>query len=53
MVGKDTCAAIKEFFASGKLLGEFNSTLISLIPKVKNPVKVTDFRPISCCNIVY
>ncbi|GKD24679.1 hypothetical protein Tco_1230893, partial [Tanacetum coccineum] len=27
------CAAIKEFFLTGKLLGEVNATLISLVPK--------------------
>ncbi|GJY18130.1 RNA-directed DNA polymerase, eukaryota, reverse transcriptase zinc-binding domain protein [Tanacetum coccineum] len=40
VVGKDVCSAVKEFFTSGKMLGELNTTLISLIPKCKNPVKV-------------
>nr|GFB54268.1 hypothetical protein [Tanacetum cinerariifolium] len=30
---QDVCAAIKEFFTSGKMLGELNATLISLIRK--------------------
>ncbi|GKB39949.1 RNA-directed DNA polymerase, eukaryota, reverse transcriptase zinc-binding domain protein [Tanacetum coccineum] len=37
----------------GKLLEEINATLITLIPKVANPTKVTEFRPISCCNVLY
>ncbi|GJV26153.1 reverse transcriptase domain-containing protein [Tanacetum coccineum] len=53
VVGKDTCSEIKELFVSGKLLSELNTTLISLVPKNKSSAKVTDYRPISCCNVVY
>ncbi|GKC25347.1 RNA-directed DNA polymerase, eukaryota, reverse transcriptase zinc-binding domain protein [Tanacetum coccineum] len=49
----DFCNAIKEFFRTGKLLGEVNATLITLVPKMQTPLKVTDFRPIACCNVVY
>ncbi|GJT04720.1 RNA-directed DNA polymerase, eukaryota, reverse transcriptase zinc-binding domain protein [Tanacetum coccineum] len=52
-IGGDICNAVKEFFKEGKLLGELNSTLITLVPKVSIPNKVTDFRPIACCNVVY
>ncbi|GJQ98465.1 RNA-directed DNA polymerase, eukaryota, reverse transcriptase zinc-binding domain protein [Tanacetum coccineum] len=52
-IGKDFCLAVKEFFPSAKMLGELNATLISLIPKCKIPLKVTDYRPIACCNVVY
>ncbi|GJT49418.1 RNA-directed DNA polymerase, eukaryota, reverse transcriptase zinc-binding domain protein [Tanacetum coccineum] len=44
---------VKEFFNSGKLLKDLNSTVISLILKTQNPLKVTDYRPIACCNVVY
>lgn len=34
-------------------MGELNNTIIALLPKVSSPNKVTDYRPISCCNVVY
>ncbi|GJU23245.1 RNA-directed DNA polymerase, eukaryota, reverse transcriptase zinc-binding domain protein [Tanacetum coccineum] len=53
IVGGDVCRAIKEFFSSGKMLGELNTTIISLVPKSKNPGKAADYRPIACCGVVY
>ncbi|GJU29253.1 trichome birefringence-like protein 3 [Tanacetum coccineum] len=35
------------------LLKEINHTFLALIPKVPTPLKVADFRPISCCNVIY
>ncbi|GJS30237.1 hypothetical protein Tco_0490857, partial [Tanacetum coccineum] len=34
VIGNDVCLAVKEFFNSGKILGEINATLIALIPKI-------------------
>ncbi|GKB88702.1 RNA-directed DNA polymerase, eukaryota, reverse transcriptase zinc-binding domain protein, partial [Tanacetum coccineum] len=53
IIGKDICKAVQEFFITGKLLGEVNATLISLVLKVQNPDKVSEFRPIACCNVMY
>jgi hypothetical protein len=30
-----------------------NETNIALIPKVKNPMSVIEFQPISLCNVLY
>jgi hypothetical protein len=30
-----------------------NATYIALIPKLKNSTRVTDFQPISLCNVIY
>ncbi|CAH1421913.1 unnamed protein product [Lactuca virosa] len=50
IVGNDVCRAVREFFWSGKLLKEVNSTRIILVPKVDAPKEVTDYRPIACCS---
>ncbi|XP_058180108.1 uncharacterized protein LOC131298649 [Rhododendron vialii] len=53
IIGHEVTSAVKTFFRFGKLLKKVNSTMVALVPKVPNPSKVGDFRPISCCNTVY
>ena len=52
-MGKDVVTAVLDFLSDGILLPALNHTNIVLIPKVKNPEKMTDFRPISLCNVIY
>nr|GFC18812.1 hypothetical protein [Tanacetum cinerariifolium] len=40
-------AAVNEFFINRKLLKELNHTIIDLIPKIRSPSRVTDYRLIS------
>jgi len=44
---------VRNFFESGKFDPLLNKTHISLIPKVKNPESICQFRPISLCNFSY
>jgi len=47
----EVCNAILYFFQTGILDPKINVTNIALIPKVDSPCSVTDFRPISLCNV--
>ncbi|GJY24300.1 RNA-directed DNA polymerase, eukaryota, reverse transcriptase zinc-binding domain protein [Tanacetum coccineum] len=40
-------------FENGRMLGQLNAIIVSLIPKIQTPSKVTDFRPITYCNVLY
>ncbi|KAL2252769.1 UNVERIFIED_CONTAM: hypothetical protein Sindi_0071600, partial [Sesamum indicum] len=53
IVGQELSVAILEFFRTGCLLKQTNTTLLALIPKVHSPMTIGNFRPISCCNVLY
>lgn len=53
IVGKDVVTSIQDFFATGKLLKSWNITSVTLVPKVPCRATPGDFRPISCCHVLY
>jgi hypothetical protein len=53
LVGPEVCQAILYSLNNGVISNDLNSTFIALIPKSKHPSGVTDFRPISLCNVLY
>jgi hypothetical protein len=52
-VGGDFCSTVQDFFHSGKLLKQVNHSIIALVSKLVNASFTSDFRSISCCNVVY
>ncbi|KAM2242622.1 hypothetical protein EV1_009536 [Malus domestica] len=53
IVGGVVLGMVKSFFCSRRMLQDLNHTNIVLIPKIENPMKMSQFRPISLCNVVY
>ena len=53
IVGRDVMRAVLDYFQTNKMSPAFNSTSVALVPKCPNPSQIKDFRPISCCTIIY
>ena len=45
--------AVQSFFIYGLLPRGVNATILTLIPKHDNAKEIKNYRPISCCNILY
>ena len=53
IIGEDFIDAVLYFFEKGRILKELNHTALTLIPKVANPSRLSEFRPNSWCNVMY
>ncbi|KAL5540880.1 hypothetical protein UlMin_043272 [Ulmus minor] len=53
IIGDDITSACLGFTNGELPLGSINETIITLLPKIKNPTRISEFRPISLCNVLY
>jgi hypothetical protein len=53
LIKEDVTRAVLQFLNGGDMPELVNNTILSLIPKVKNPLELTKFRPIALCNVLY
>ncbi|KAL0301821.1 UNVERIFIED_CONTAM: putative mitochondrial protein [Sesamum radiatum] len=52
-IKSDVISFVLKFLNNHTLDTSMNKTQIVLIPKCKNPEKLSQFRPISLCNVIY
>lgn len=53
IIGDEVCKEIRDFFVTGQMQRRFNETHVRLIPKIKSPKTVMDYRPIALCSTHY
>jgi hypothetical protein len=53
ILGDKVQAEVLEVLNGGEMPQGWNETEIVLIPKVKNPERITEYKPISLCNVIY
>ena len=53
IIWDEVADAVLTCLNTGSIPSSINQTFITLIPKVKSPVRVSEYRPIALCNILY
>lgn len=53
IIKQDFIIAVQSFFMYGFMPRGVNATILTLIPKHDDAKEMKDYRPISCCNILY
>jgi hypothetical protein len=53
LIKEDLKKVVNESRSLGKIWPTFNKTFLDLIPKKIYSSSFEDFRPISCCNLIY
>ena len=53
LFGNDVTQSILNFLNTATLPSHLNHTYVTLIPKVKSPKLISDYRLISLCNVLY
>ena len=53
IIGDEVADVVLTCLNTGSVPSSINQTFITLIPKVKSPVRVSEYRPIALCNILY
>ena len=52
-IGSVVTKTVLDFLNLGTIPPKFNETHIVLVPKNKDPKRITDYCPISLCNVIY